>query len=599
MRRFTPALAFILSLCFVTVLTVRLHADAPVTSLVAIQDSAAVQGVWGDEGSSAWSTGAATVLLNRQGWADWRTIGVTLSAPTDEPLRTQISIGSQTIPLRIGQTARRVELLDRVADGTRALSIDSETRVVAGDRRALGVRIGDIRIVRMTQTPWRTTLVIALWVLPLYAAAVWMLRSGGLGWVAWVSVASVHIALLMAELAGGYAGPSLLLVSPWREIWSILMLVLAVWPQRSETVPIAVSGRRIGLDVLRSIAVLCVVVAHGLPLLFPQWNSERQIFRWFVVAGDVGVDIFFALSGFLIGAIVLRQLPQLSAWPAVRRFWARRWLRTLPAAYVSALVVWFIAAPRDVGGYLRSIFFVATVNPYQVPTELGFWWSLGAEEAFYLLAPLVLYVLLQRMRAVPAFVTTLVAIAATALCVRTILVLLLPADIAGNVSFAIYARLDSMMWGVLLALLRVHRHHWYGWIAQYGAPVGLVVGATGIMLLLDAPRWIAASIIGGHMATTIGAALLIPAMERWSTLGGTWRDGVVRGMALISYSVYLYHSMWEQRVHGWFGSATNWSEWLRNAAVYLAGTLVLALLSYRLVEVPVLRWRDEKHREEL
>ncbi len=109
------------------------------------------------------------------------------------------------------------------------------------------------------------------------------------------------------------------------------------------------------------------------------------------------------------------------------------------------------------------------------------------------------------------------------------------------------------------------------------------------MLLLDALRWVAASIIGGHVATTIGAALLIPAMERWSTLGGKWRDGVVRGMALISYSVYLYHSMWGQRVHGWFGSATDWPSWLRNVTVYLLGTMVLAVLSYRLVEVPVLR----------
>jgi peptidoglycan/LPS O-acetylase OafA/YrhL len=242
---------------------------------------------------------------------------------------------------------------------------------------------------------------------------------------------------------------------------------------------------------------------------------------------------------------------------------------------------------------------VATMNPYHLPSELGFWWSLGAEEAFYLLAPLLLLLALRRLRAMPAFVTTLVAIAATAFVVRTILVLVLPLDIAGNVSYAIYARLDSMMWGVLVALLRVHRHHWYVWIAQYGAPVGLVVGATGIMLLLDAPRWVAASIIGGHIATTVGAALLIPAMERWTTLGGTWRDAVVRGMALISYSVYLYHSMWEQRVHGWFGSATDWPAWLRNVAIYLLGTMVLAVLSYRLVEVPVLRWRDEKHREEL
>lgn len=50
--------------------------------------------------------------------------------------------------------------------------------------------------------------------------------------------------------------------------------------------------------------------------------------------------------------------------------------------------------------------------------------------------------------------------------------------------------------------------------------------------------------------------------------------------------------MWEQRVHLWFRSATTWSEWLRNDSVYLVGTLVLATLSYRLVEVPALRWRE-------
>ncbi|MFN7472434.1 MAG: acyltransferase family protein [Roseiflexaceae bacterium] len=107
-----------------------------------------------------------------------------------------------------------------------------------------------------------------------------------------------------------------------------------------------------------------------------------------------------------------------------------------------------------------------------------------------------------------------------------------------------------------------------------------------------------ASIVLGHTAMTVGAALLIPALERWQTLGGSRRDWVVRAVALISYSLYLYHSMWEQRVHLWFGSATTWSEWVRNVAVYLGGAVILATLSYRFVEVPVLRWRDEKHSEE-
>lgn len=596
MRRYIPILALLLSLCIVTIVTVQLTIAAPLHAPIMIDDRQAVQGVWGDEGTAAWSTGAATVTTDRHRWVDWRQVGVTLQSPSNSTQLTTLRIRTHTYTLHVGPTARRMLLLDRVADGAGQLGIDSETQKVAGDRRALGVRIGDIRITRLAQHTPRIAWTVLLWLLPLYAAAAWMIRRGWVGLAAWAAFSVLHMMLLATELARGYAGPTLLLVSPWRELWSILMLILALWPARPST-PAALSGRRIGLDVLRSVAVLCVVVAHGLPLLFTEWNSEPLIFRWFVTAGDVGVDIFFALSGFLIGAILLRQLPQMTQWDAVRRFWARRWLRTLPAAYVSAVVVWLIAAPRDVAGFLRSIAFVATVNPYHVPTELGFWWSLGAEEAFYLLAPLVLLVVLRRLRPIPAFVTTLVSIALAAFVARSVMVLVLPPDIAGNTSYAIYARLDSMMWGVLIALIRSERTSWYAWLRAYGAPVGLLIGMTGIMLLLDAPRWLTMSLIAGHMATTIGAALLIPALEQWTTLGGRRRDALVRGMALISYSVYLYHSMWEQRLHLWFGSAVDWSTWGRNVVLYLVGTILLAMASYRWVEKPFLAWRDTHYKE--
>jgi peptidoglycan/LPS O-acetylase OafA/YrhL len=584
--------------CIVAYGALQMTIAAPVHHLLALGDPLQVQGIWGVEEGTAWSKGDTRVSRDRHGWADWRMLTMTMHAPTEAPVAVVLSINTQRMVLELTQQQRTLMLLDAVNAPAEPLRIQSPTSVVAGDRRELGVRIGAVTNTRLALTPARMVWAVVQWLLPLAAAALWLWRCGLLGAGAWGALATLQLVILQQELATGYGTPTLLLVSPWREFWSVLMVLAAFWPARSAAVVESVHGRRIGLDLLRAVAVGCVVVAHGLPLLFPAWNSERAIFRWFVSAGDVGVDIFFALSGYLIGVILLRGLPHFGQWAMVRRFWARRWLRTLPAAYVSAVVVWLIAAPRDVIGYLQSIFFVATLNPAVLPSEMGFWWSLGAEEAFYLLFPLVLLPLIRLLPGIRAYMVALSLIGLTAFGVRTALALMLPADIAGNVSYAIYARLDSLIWGVLIAVVRVRRADWYAWLAAHGAPIGLVCAAVGVMLLVDAPRWLVASIVLGHTAMTVGAALLIPALERWQTLGGPRRDWLVRSVALISYSLYLYHIMWEQRVYLWFGSATTWSEWVRNVAVYLGGAVLLATLSYRLVEVPVLRWRDEKHREE-
>ena len=598
MHRLLPILAYLIALCIVTYGALQMTISAPVRQHIALGDPLAVQGVWGDEGGTAWSKGDTNVVRDRHGWADWRVLALSMHAPTDTPVAVVVTINTQRVELAVTQQPRTLMLLDAVSAPGAPLRIQSPTTAVAGDRRALGVRIGALTNTRLAQPFTRVLWAVLQWMLPLGAAAVWLWRRGVLGAGAWGALATIQLVMLQQELATGYANPTLLLVSPWRELWSILMVLVALWPAQPVAAVESVQGRRIGLDLLRAVAVGCVVVAHGLPLLFPSWNSERAIFRWFVSAGDVGVDIFFALSGYLIGAILLRGLPRFGHWDAVRRFWARRWLRTLPAAYVSALLVWLIAAPRDVDGYLQSIFFVATLNPAVLPSEMGFWWSLGAEEAFYLLFPLVLLPLLRLLPGIRAYMVALSLIGLSAFAVRTSQALVLPADIAGNVSYAIYARLDSLIWGVLIAVVRVRRADWYAWLGAHGAPIGLVCAAVGVMLLVDAPRWLVASIVLGHTAMTVGAALLIPALERWQTLGGPRRDWVVRAVALISYSLYLYHSMWEQRVHLWFGSATTWSEWVRNVSVYLGGAVILATLSYRFVEVPVLRWRDEKHSEE-
>jgi peptidoglycan/LPS O-acetylase OafA/YrhL len=88
----------------------------------------------------------------------------------------------------------------------------------------------------------------------------------------------------------------------------------------------------------------------------------------------------------------------------------RRWLRTLPAAYVSAVMMWVIAPPLKVREYLASIFFVGTINPYHISSEIPFWWSLGAEEVFYVLFPFIIYLFIKKLPQYRAFAVTIALI---------------------------------------------------------------------------------------------------------------------------------------------------------------------------------------------
>ena len=96
------------------------------------------------------------------------------------------------------------------------------------------------------------------------------------------------------------------------------------------------STRVIGLDILRCCAILGVLVAHGLTFLYPH-VPPIPIGDWTFLLGYLGhggfygVELFFVLSGFLIGRILLRTGDRLSEPSELLRFWSRRWFRTLPA----------------------------------------------------------------------------------------------------------------------------------------------------------------------------------------------------------------------------------------------------------------------------
>ena len=153
------------------------------------------------------------------------------------------------------------------------------------------------------------------------------------------------------------------------------------------------SKRNFGLDLIRASAISLVVISHCTFLLFPTYN--HSIITLIRVLGAVGVDLFFVLSGFLIGGILLKYIEnEKTGFSDLINFWKRRWIRTLPNYFFILLInifLFFIIGeklPKDIGQYF--IFIQNFNNPH--PDFFTEAWSLSIEEYAYLFLPLLFYI---------------------------------------------------------------------------------------------------------------------------------------------------------------------------------------------------------------
>jgi peptidoglycan/LPS O-acetylase OafA/YrhL len=564
---------------------------------VDITNRDAAVGVWTSDTNGVWSNGDTHIALPYFGEFPWRSVAVKWRRPLDTTVIATIQIGALSINASPVPQWRTLHMLSPI--NQTMLILQSPTTKLQGDRRELGVFIGDITVAAL-RLPWWYLLV---WTIDLgmilVVLGLLLKRGHWLGLGIYGLVCLIYCVMIYQESRSGFANLSLWLDRGGRYA-SVVGIVVWLWRQRKphqQGVYAPPQGRRFGLDVLRAIAVMCVVVAHFTPLVFVEWSSNRDIFRWLVYLGAVGVDIFFALSGYLIGGILLRTLVRMQDFAVVSRFWKRRWLRTLPAAYASALMVWVVAPPLNVRDYLASVFFVGAINPFHISSEIPFWWSLGAEEVFYVLFPLIIYLFIKKNSSYRAFAMTIIFIAVISIVNRLVIPQLIEKIYWTSIDFLIYARLDSMIWGVLIAWMRIARPAWFARLAQYGYAPGVVLLWAGVMLSLDSYRWPLVTVLIGHMLTTIGAALVLPAIESLATLGWQKLDRVVAWIALISYSIYLYHVMMVIFLERAFNAATTWPILGALFCAYITLTFGAATLSYYFVEAPVLRWRNRVYPE--
>jgi len=148
-----------------------------------------------------------------------------------------------------------------------------------------------------------------------------------------------------------------------------------------------------GLDSLRAVAVILVIIWHWYPQDYSIHTFIGGIIHTLLPTGEFGVSLFFVLSGFLITEILLlNKSSEEKNYSIIKNFYIRRALRILPIYYLAIFFVNIIRFPIDGGhyGYILTHTYNFLVIKEGSWPSLGHLWSLSVEEQFYLIWPLLI-----------------------------------------------------------------------------------------------------------------------------------------------------------------------------------------------------------------
>jgi peptidoglycan/LPS O-acetylase OafA/YrhL len=345
-----------------------------------------------------------------------------------------------------------------------------------------------------------------------------------------------------------------------------------------------------GLDLMRATAGVMVMVAHTSLLVEQHWPRFPNIphVDW--------VGLFFVLSGFLIGGILLGNL---EGGGSVRfrfiNFMQRRWLRTLPNYFLFLLLnivlVYFGLAPGMLSHATAA--YAVFMQNFHVPLDLFFWesWSLAVEEWFYLLFPLLVFgaIVLMAVRGERAYLFA----CGLFLLAPVIGRLLVAGHVVDGITFSLWikklviTRLDAPGIGMLAAWAA---RRWPERWRSMRLPA-FIVGLAALLMLSgmrfgDAPAFMT---LAFDSTNALAIALMLPLLSGWHSAG--WLDKPMRNLSLITYALYLVHlpmlylfgkfvpdpSAWKCAVH---------------YLLFLGACVALAALIYRFWERPFMALRD-------
>jgi len=346
-----------------------------------------------------------------------------------------------------------------------------------------------------------------------------------------------------------------------------------------------------GIDGLRAIAVAAVFVYHADISWLP--------------GGFLGVDVFFVISGYLIGSLLIAEFDQHGS-VALLRFWAGRARRLLPALFLLLAVCLLVGATIERGKLvglrddaLAAIFYVANWRfvlahesyfaQFGRPGLLRHLWTLAVEEQFYLLWPPLF---LLGMRLLPRRRFTLPALVALAAIGSTALMwaLYVPGPDPSRVFYGTDTRAAPLLVGVLLA---------FAWKPSAMPPcssararaalelAGVAALAGVVYMFISVHDYDEGLYHGGFLLLALCAAVLLATIAHpASGLGRLLGSAVPRWLGERSYGMYLWH--WPILVFTRPGIDVHLARGILIPA-QAAATVIVAAVSYRYLEAPIRR----------
>lgn len=287
-----------------------------------------------------------------------------------------------------------------------------------------------------------------------------------------------------------------------------------------------VKQRNFGLDILRALSILLVLLSH------------RYVFDY--EFGLVGVQMFFVLSGFLIGQILLKEVSKEISIKSMMTFWKRRWFRTLPMYYLILLLK--ILVYGNPYGWKIIVYFLFLQANFVGISFFSVSWSLVVEEWFYIILPIVLLVILKFTSKIRKQLYFLFTVSLFFLLIRFIW------NSFGK-GVIIY-QFDCLLLGVGLAFIKIHFNDFYKKLNTFYIFFISISGVSALTYILgdvsDLPLISPFYRVIWYFMISICISFMIPFIENNSFINMKVRKVnflyyFFTVTSILTYSIYLLH----------------------------------------------------------
>ena len=347
--------------------------------------------------------------------------------------------------------------------------------------------------------------------------------------------------------------------------------------------------RNTSLDILRAFAILLVLGRHMPP--YPYNNIFiKTLLDAYGRGGWIGVDLFFVLSGFLISGLLFAEHKKTGSI-SFKRFFIRRGLKIYPAFYVM----------------IAATLMLTALTPHALLTELffmqdyaaGLWnhtWSLGVEEKFYLLLPLLFILLskINKFKKAPFNVIPVIFIFVSVSCLglRLFHAHFSPYQHLTHL-FPFHLRVDALFWGVTISYFYHYHSIPFKIFTQCYKLLLLILGfiflLPAFLFTLETTPFI---YTGGLTLFYLGSGFILMAFIDDKTSPNVLNK-ILAYIGAHSYSIYLWHMPVERGLPYLFHYLpSNYCTYTNVVLTFLIGSIGLGILMSKLIEFPILKMRD-------